>query len=78
MNVISFVIPAYNAENTIVRTMGSILNTGIPIADMEIIVVDDCSKDNTREVVRDFAQRHSQVQLLCQAQNHRQGTGKSL
>lgn len=77
MNAISFVIPAYNAGNTIVRTMESILNTGIPIADMEIIVVDDCSKDNTREVVRDFAQRHSQVQLLCQAQNHRQGAARN-
>lgn len=77
MKAISFVIPAYNAGNTIVRTMESILNTGIPIDDMEIIVVDDCSKDNTREVVRDFAQLHSQVQLLCQPQNHRHGAARN-
>lgn len=77
MKAISFVIPAYNAGSTIVCTMESILHTGIPVEDMEIIVVDDCSKDNTREVVRDFAQTNPQVQLLCQPQNHRQGAARN-
>ena len=77
MMAISFVIPAYNASKTVVRTMESILNTGIPVENMEIIVVDDCSKDNTREVVQEFAQKHHQVQLLCQPQNHRQGAARN-
>lgn len=77
MSAISFVIPAYNADKTIVRTMESILNTGIPAENIEIIVVDDCSTDNTREVVQEFAQTHPQVQLLCQPQNHRQGAARN-
>lgn len=74
---ISFIIPAYNAGRTVVRTLDSILQTGIPLEQMEIIVVDDCSTDNTREVVHEFAQTHPQVQLLCQPKNHRQGAARN-
>lgn len=74
---ISFIIPAYNATTTIVRTMESILKAGISVEHIEIIVVDDCSKDNTREVVQEFARTHPQVQLLCQPQNHRQGAARN-
>ena len=42
MIAISFIIPAYNASTTVVRTMESILKTGISVEHMEIIVVDDC------------------------------------
>ena len=43
--LISFIIPAYNAEKTIKKCIDSIL----PIAncELEIIVVDDGSEDNT-------------------------------
>lgn len=77
MTTISFIIPAYNASNTIVRTMDSILKIRIPVEHMEIIVVDDCSTDSTREVVRKYAQMHPQVQLLCQPENHRQGAARN-
>ena len=49
---ISVVIPAYNAENTIGRTISALLATGMS-AD-SIIVVDDGSNDGTAEVVRQY------------------------
>lgn len=49
---ISVVIPAYNAEEYISRTIESVL-AQVHRAD-EIIIVDDGSKDNTIEVVRSF------------------------
>ncbi|SFH71564.1 glycosyltransferase family 2 protein [Planctomicrobium piriforme] len=59
---ISVVIPAYNAEQTIARTLESVLaQSFVP---QEIIVVDDGSKDGTAELVaRDFPQ----VTLIRQA-----------
>lgn len=47
---ISFYIPAYNAERTIKKSITSIYNQSI-LPD-EIILIDDCSKDKTVEIVR--------------------------
>jgi glycosyltransferase involved in cell wall biosynthesis len=52
---ISVVIPAYNAEKYITRSIESVLAQTRP-AD-EIIVVDDGSSDNTAEVVRSFGDK---------------------
>lgn len=52
--LISIIIPAYNSEKTIGRTIESLLKQSYPKKDYEILVVDDDSTDNTREVVRKF------------------------
>ena len=46
---LSIVIPCYNERNTI-RTIVEAVRAA-PVADKEIIVVDDCSTDGTREVL---------------------------
>ncbi len=49
---VSVVIPCYNSEETIVRSLNSVLNqTLLP---KEVIVIDDCSSDRSREVVEQF------------------------
>jgi glycosyltransferase involved in cell wall biosynthesis len=51
--LVSAVIPAHNAEETIVRALESALaQTYRPL---EIVVVDDCSSDRTAEIVDSFA-----------------------
>ena len=50
MDRVSVVIPAYNREKTIKYCINSILNQ--TIKPFEIIIVDDCSKDRTVEIVR--------------------------
>jgi glycosyltransferase involved in cell wall biosynthesis len=50
--LVSVVIPAYNAAQWLPDTIGSILNQTYP--NVEIIVVDDCSTDNTYDIVSKF------------------------
>lgn len=49
--VLSIVIPCYNEEENIVEIVNKVLQT--PIKNKEIIVIDDCSKDNTRQILEE-------------------------
>lgn len=49
---ISVIIPTYNRADVLGRAIDSVLNQ--TYEDYEIIIVDDCSDDNTKEVVRKF------------------------
>ena len=47
--MVSVIIPTYNRENVIERSIRSVLDQ--TYKDLEVLVVDDCSTDNTRSVV---------------------------
>ena len=51
---VSVIIPAYNEEETIKKTIGSLLEVDYPKNKIEILVVDDGSTDGTAAVVRSF------------------------
>lgn len=59
---ISFIIPAYNEEETIKDTIKSVLNSDYPKEKLEIIVVNDGSTDRTAEVVKTI--KDKRVKLL--------------
>lgn len=73
----SFIIPAYNAGNTIVRCLDSIYTLALNVADFEVIIIDDCSTDNTIDVVEEYAKQHTNITVLRQAENHRQGAARN-
>ncbi len=60
---VSFLIPAYNEAATILEVLVRIVALDL---DVEIIVVDDGSADETAAIVAAFAADHPEVQLLCQ------------
>jgi len=60
---VSIIVPAWNEENTILKTIFSLLKINYPKDKLSIIVVDDGSTDNTWKVVQRFA-RNKQVKLL--------------
>lgn len=70
--VLSIVIPVYNEERTIARVLSRV--AALPIA-KEIVVVDDCSRDGTFQVLQNL-QSAPGVQILRHEVN--QGKGAAL
>lgn len=63
-SLVSVIIPAYNAEAFVKRTLQSVLSQ--TYKNIEVLVVDDGSQDKTAEIVESFAEKDSRVILLKQ------------
>ena len=50
--LISVIIPSYNREKLIVKAINSVLNQ--TFTDFEILIIDDASTDNTKQVIHDL------------------------
>lgn len=72
----SFVLIAYNEENTIITCIQSILAQDELGEDFEIIIADDGSRDSTRQLVTDFAAQNHRVRLIGDGKNHGRGFGR--
>lgn len=57
LRLISVIIPAYNCENTLKRTVESIIASGL--LDYEIVIVNDGSTDNTASVCNKLCSQYS-------------------
>ena len=68
------IIPAYNAEKTIGRCLDSVL---CQAPEMEIIIVDDCSTDQTYDVCKEYQSRYSNIVLIQNDQNIGQGLSRN-
>ena len=65
--LVSVVMPAFNAAGTIEASMRSVL--GQSFSDLELIVIDDCSRDGTREVAGALADADPRVRIVVQPAN---------
>ncbi len=63
--MVSVIIPTYNRSDTIVRSVNSVLNQ--TYKDIEVIVVDDYSKDNTTEILGKIQDKR--LKILCHQKN---------
>lgn len=65
--LISIVIPTYNGENFIREALESCLEQSY--SNLEILVVDDGSKDHTPEIVEKYEKKDSRVRLIVHDKN---------
>jgi glycosyltransferase involved in cell wall biosynthesis len=65
---ISFVMPAFNAAETITEAVESIINGNFKIGD-EIIIINDSSSDNTREVIAGLKKKYPFLICLDNPEN---------
>ncbi len=69
---LSIVVPCYNEEENIGGTIEALLNSGYKNL-KKIIVVDDCSTDNSYKIIKEYAAKYSKVMAVQTPKN----TGKA-
>lgn len=75
---ISIIVPCYNIEQYIERFFASIEAQTMPIDDMEVILVDDQSKDHTWEHICAFEQKYPEHVIAIQNDvNSKQGFSRN-
>lgn len=67
MTKVSIITPAYNSSNFIKKTIETVINQ--TYKDWEYIIIDDCSTDNTSNIVNDFVKLDSRIKILKTSQN---------
>lgn len=72
-DLVSIIIPAYNAEKQIADTLASVLKQ--TYSNFEVIVVDDASRDRTTDVVRSFTDKR--IRLICHSTNQGPGVARN-
>ena len=64
--LLSIIIPLYNCEKYIAQCLDSIFMQCLDEADFEVIVIDDGSKDNSHDIVSEYAENHDNIQVVKQ------------
>ena len=66
-NLVSIITPAYNAAAYIAETIESVLVQ--TYTNWEMLIVNDCSKDNTAEIAESYAKKDKRIKLINLKQN---------
>lgn len=69
MYKISVIIPVYNAENTLKQAVNSVINQSIGFENIELILVDDNSNDDSKRIIQDYADKYDNVKAIFLKEN---------
>ena len=65
--LVSVIMPCFNCEKTVAASIESILNQ--TYQNIEILIIDDGSKDNTYEILKKFQSKHKNIRLFKNQNN---------
>ncbi len=74
---LSIIIPFYNVERYIAECLDSVFDQDVPLDEYEVICVDDCSPDNSAEIVKDYAKKFPNLVLVRNLQNRKLGGARN-
>lgn len=69
MYKISIILPIFNVEKLLERALESIINQTMDLKDIEVIMVDDCSTDGSKEIMVKYSNKYSNFISLCHEKN---------
>ena len=71
---ISYIVPVYNGVRYLHNCLDSLRNQGLDDSQYEIICIDDCSKDSSVLLLKEYAARYANVRLILHETNKRTST----
>lgn len=71
--IVSVIVLSYNSSATITETLDSIFSQDYD--NVELVISDDCSKDNTVEVAKDWVSSHKDRFICCKINDRGQNGG---
>ncbi len=66
-DLVSFIMSTYNSEDTVSKSIESMLNQ--TYQNIEILIVDDCSNDNTYEICENYSRTNKNIFLFRNNKN---------
>lgn len=68
---VSVIVPCYNEEATICQLLEAIYDQTYPLGEIEVVIADGLSTDNTRQRIRDFQISHPELDIRIVDNNRR-------
>lgn len=65
--LVSVIMPTYNCGKYILQSLDSVIAQ--TVTDWEVQIVDDCSTDNTAEVLKPYLEKYSNIHYYVLPQN---------
>ncbi len=73
--LVSVIMPIYNAEKHLTAALDSIFNQ--TYKNIEIVLVDDCSKDSSAEIIKELQKTHPEIVYFIQERNMGAGAARN-
>ena len=73
---VSVIIPVYNVESYLSECLDSIINQ--TLKDIEIICIDDCSTDNSYNILLEYANKDSRIKIIKNIENNGVGFARNV
>ena len=61
---VSIIIPIYNAGNYLEDTIKNVMAQSIGFNNIELILIDDCSKDDSKSIIEKYANKYSNIKPI--------------
>ena len=74
-DLVSIIMPSFNCANYIAETIESIQSQSYP--QWELIITDDCSTDNSRDIIQSYADADPRIKLLVLDKNSGAGIARN-
>lgn len=77
MSKVSIIVPIYNSEKYLSKCLDSLVNQ--TLSDIEIILIDDCSTDKSREIINLYKYKYNnKIKTIYLEQNKGQGYARNI
>lgn len=74
---LSFILPCFNVESYIESCLDSLLNQNISHTEYEIICVNDCSNDNTSDIIWNYEKKFPNIRSIDHTINRKSGPSRN-